>query len=49
MEYSRRIDKLDMITEPVKALVKECSRNSDDIKLKTDCKAFDNLVKKLND
>jgi hypothetical protein len=49
MEHSRKLDKLDMITEPVKILVLECRRNTDDIKLKTDCKSFDALVKKLND
>ena len=40
LEYARRLDKLDMITEPVKALVKECSRNTDDLKLKADYAAF---------
>ena len=38
-----------MITEPVKTLVKECSRNTDDLKLKVDCKAFEALVKRLAD
>ena len=49
MDYARRIDKLDMITEPVKTLVKECSRNTDDLKLKVDSKAFETLSKRLGD
>jgi hypothetical protein len=49
LDYARRIDKLDMITEPVKNLVKECSRNTDDLKLKVDTKAFEALVKRLTD
>ena len=47
LEYARRIDKLDMITEPVKTLVKECSRNTDDLKLKVDTKAFEALSTRL--